>query len=270
MIVNATGPWLDHLRRLEDPASVPSIRLSKGVASRRRRRRGLGRRGHDPPEQGARRLRQSRGSECSSWDDGHTTRGEPDDARVTEQRTCARSSTKRRARSTASTGRCTHSFLGLRVLPRRPRRDRERARADGLHPRPRPGCSQRRSQQADDVPPDRARRARAARRPGLLNRAPRPLPGAIGPRPRRVAGRPTHQPAAICCTCTAHGRPKSSVPRSTTRHCSAARPGASRSPRAGRVGADARALRRARRGRRPPADDRLASGSARFFAWLQG
>jgi glycerol-3-phosphate dehydrogenase len=31
MIVNATGPWLDHLRRLEDPSAKPSIRLSKGV-----------------------------------------------------------------------------------------------------------------------------------------------------------------------------------------------------------------------------------------------
>jgi glycerol-3-phosphate dehydrogenase len=30
-IVNATGPWLDKLRRLEDPAAAPSIRLSKGV-----------------------------------------------------------------------------------------------------------------------------------------------------------------------------------------------------------------------------------------------
>ena len=30
-IVNATGPWLDHLRRLEDDAATPSIRLSKGV-----------------------------------------------------------------------------------------------------------------------------------------------------------------------------------------------------------------------------------------------
>jgi glycerol-3-phosphate dehydrogenase len=30
-VVNATGPWLDHLRRLEDPAAAPSIRLSKGV-----------------------------------------------------------------------------------------------------------------------------------------------------------------------------------------------------------------------------------------------
>ncbi len=30
-IVNATGPWLDRLRLLEDPAATPSIRLSKGV-----------------------------------------------------------------------------------------------------------------------------------------------------------------------------------------------------------------------------------------------
>jgi glycerol-3-phosphate dehydrogenase len=30
-VVNATGPWLDHLRRLEDEAAAPSIRLSKGV-----------------------------------------------------------------------------------------------------------------------------------------------------------------------------------------------------------------------------------------------
>ncbi|HVU79009.1 MAG TPA: glycerol-3-phosphate dehydrogenase/oxidase [Gaiellaceae bacterium] len=30
-VVNATGPWLDHLRRLEDPGAQPSIRLSKGV-----------------------------------------------------------------------------------------------------------------------------------------------------------------------------------------------------------------------------------------------
>ena len=28
---NATGPWIDHVRRLEDPGAGPSIRLSKGV-----------------------------------------------------------------------------------------------------------------------------------------------------------------------------------------------------------------------------------------------
>lgn len=30
-IVNATGPWLDQVRRLDDPASVPVLRLTKGV-----------------------------------------------------------------------------------------------------------------------------------------------------------------------------------------------------------------------------------------------
>jgi glycerol-3-phosphate dehydrogenase len=31
LLVNATGPWLDHLRLLEDERAQPSIRLSKGV-----------------------------------------------------------------------------------------------------------------------------------------------------------------------------------------------------------------------------------------------
>jgi len=30
-VVNATGPWVDHVRRLEDPRARPSVRLSKGV-----------------------------------------------------------------------------------------------------------------------------------------------------------------------------------------------------------------------------------------------
>ena len=30
-VVNATGPWVDHLRRLEDPSAGTSVRLSKGV-----------------------------------------------------------------------------------------------------------------------------------------------------------------------------------------------------------------------------------------------
>jgi glycerol-3-phosphate dehydrogenase len=30
-VVNAAGPWVDHVRRLEDPAAAPSVRLSKGV-----------------------------------------------------------------------------------------------------------------------------------------------------------------------------------------------------------------------------------------------
>ncbi|MFD9870054.1 FAD-dependent oxidoreductase [Streptomyces niveus] len=31
LVLNATGPWVDHLRRMEDPRSEPSIRLSKGA-----------------------------------------------------------------------------------------------------------------------------------------------------------------------------------------------------------------------------------------------
>lgn len=31
LVLNATGPWVDHLRHLEDPAAAPSIRLSKGA-----------------------------------------------------------------------------------------------------------------------------------------------------------------------------------------------------------------------------------------------
>ncbi|MGN9795187.1 FAD-dependent oxidoreductase [Streptomyces sp. OZ13] len=31
LVLNATGPWVDHLRRMEDPEAAPSIRLSKGA-----------------------------------------------------------------------------------------------------------------------------------------------------------------------------------------------------------------------------------------------
>jgi len=31
LVLNATGPWVDHLRRMEDPAAGPSVRLSKGA-----------------------------------------------------------------------------------------------------------------------------------------------------------------------------------------------------------------------------------------------
>ncbi len=30
-VVNATGPWVDHIRKMEDPGSGPIVRLSKGV-----------------------------------------------------------------------------------------------------------------------------------------------------------------------------------------------------------------------------------------------
>ena len=30
-VINASGPWTDHIRRLEEPGAAPSIRLSKGI-----------------------------------------------------------------------------------------------------------------------------------------------------------------------------------------------------------------------------------------------
>ena len=31
LFVNAAGPWIDDVRRLDDPAAAPSVRLTKGV-----------------------------------------------------------------------------------------------------------------------------------------------------------------------------------------------------------------------------------------------
>ncbi|WP_017585021.1 glycerol-3-phosphate dehydrogenase/oxidase [Nocardiopsis ganjiahuensis] len=31
LVLNATGPWVDHLRRMENPEAAPSVRLSKGA-----------------------------------------------------------------------------------------------------------------------------------------------------------------------------------------------------------------------------------------------
>ncbi|KPC91152.1 glycerol-3-phosphate dehydrogenase, partial [Streptomyces sp. NRRL F-6602] len=31
LVLNATGPWTDHLRAMEDKAAAPSVRLSKGA-----------------------------------------------------------------------------------------------------------------------------------------------------------------------------------------------------------------------------------------------
>ncbi|MQS09160.1 glycerol-3-phosphate dehydrogenase/oxidase [Streptomyces alkaliphilus] len=38
LVLNATGPWVDHLRRMEDPGVSPSVRLSKGAHVVLRRR----------------------------------------------------------------------------------------------------------------------------------------------------------------------------------------------------------------------------------------
>ncbi len=112
--------------------------------------------------------------------------GEPETARVTDDD--VRTILAEAAVAVDGIGPPRATFCGLRVLPGGDGRDRERAPRDGLLDRAdRDG--QRRRRQADDVPPDRARRARPARRARTLDRRPRPLPGADGPRPHRLAGR---------------------------------------------------------------------------------
>ena len=160
--MNATGPWLDHSGGSRIRRAAPSIRLSKGV--------------HVVVDGGedwgaAVTIPQSkvRVSFAIPWEGmlllGTTDtlhEGEPDDARVTDED--VRTILDEAASAIDGIGAPRASFLGLRVLPGRPRRDRERAPRDGLHPRP-DRDAQRRRRQADDLPPDRARRARPARRP---------------------------------------------------------------------------------------------------------
>ena len=115
LIVNATGPWLDHLRRLEDSSAAPSIRLSKGV--------------HVVVDGGAGwgaavTIPQSkvRVSFAIPWEGmlllGTTDtlhEGEPDDAQVTDDD--IRTILDEAATGIDHIGAVRASFLGLRVLP---------------------------------------------------------------------------------------------------------------------------------------------------------
>ena len=211
-VVNATGPWVDRVRRLEDPTRGASIRLSKGV--------------HvvvDGGDDWSAALTiphdKVRVSFAVPWEGmlllGTTDTlhdGEPDDGAVTDDdvRTGPRRGVDRGRRP-----RRRARALVLRAArpARRRRRDGERAARDGLHARP-DRDAQRRRRQADDVPADRARRARPARRRGTLDRQRR------GRCPARRASTAIAWPgrarrrrrAATCCTSTARSRRRCSRP----------------------------------------------------------
>ena len=205
-IVNATGPWLDHLRRLEDPArgAVDQARRRACTSSSTAARTGA-------PRSRSRRARcasasRSRGRGCScSGRPTRCTRASPTTPRVTDED--VRTILDEAASAIDGIGAARASFLGLRVLPGRPRRDRERAPRDGVHARP-DRDAQRRRRQADDVPPHRARRARAARRAEPRPRA-APAAGRDRPRERRLAGRARRadaQPSAASVRLAGRGR----------------------------------------------------------------
>ena len=215
-IVNATGPWLDHLRRLEDPASAPSIRLSKGV--------------HVVVDGGedwgaAVTIPQSkvRVSFAIPWEGmlllGTTDtlhEGEPDDARVTDDD--VRTILDEAASAIDGIGAMRASFLGLRVLPGGPGATAN-ARRETVYTR---GPTGMLSVAGGKLTTYRRIALDALEQLGVrnLNRAPRALPGASGSPTSTGRSSSTHRRAAICSTSTARALPTSSASRSTTRRCS--------------------------------------------------
>lgn len=119
LVLNATGPWVDHLRKLEDAGSDPSIRLSKGAHLVLRR---------SAPWQAALAtpIDKYRITFALPWEDmlllGTTDEvyeGDPADLRVTEADTAqildeAAFSVRDQQ---LSRDLITYSFAGLRVLP---------------------------------------------------------------------------------------------------------------------------------------------------------
>ena len=114
-VINATGPWLDHLRRLEDDTAQPSIRLSKGVHV-------VVDGGTDWSAAVTIPHDKVRVSFAIPWEGklllGTTDtlhEGEPDDARVTDED--VRTVLDEAAVAVHSIGDVLTSFWGLRVLP---------------------------------------------------------------------------------------------------------------------------------------------------------
>lgn len=119
LVLNATGPWVDRLRRLEDPAADPSIRLSKGAHLVLRRTAPWGAALATP-------IDKYRITFALPWEDmlllGTTDEvyeGDPADVRVTEADTAQilhEASLSVRDQQ-LSRDLITYSFAGLRVLP---------------------------------------------------------------------------------------------------------------------------------------------------------
>ena len=109
-VVNAAGPWIDDVRRLEDRACGHVGDAEPRRAPRARARRRLGRSGHDPDRPDARRVRRPLGGTPPGRDDGRRLRG-------------------RRPRDRADRGRGAADPRGGRTRPgcRRTRTGRARA-----------------------------------------------------------------------------------------------------------------------------------------------
>ena len=174
--MNATGPWLDHLRRLEDPAAKPSIRLSKGVHV-------LVDGGEDWGAAVTIPQSKVRVSFAIPWEGmlllGTTDtlhEGAPDEATVTEED--VRVILEEAKRAVDGIGPVRASFHGLRVLPGGPG-STANARRETVYMR---GPTGMLSVAGGKLTTYRRIALDALTQLGVrnLDRAPRPLPGAVG------------------------------------------------------------------------------------------
>jgi glycerol-3-phosphate dehydrogenase len=175
-IVNATGPWLDKLRRLEDPNAAPSVRLSKGVHL-------IADGGEDWKAAVTIPHDKVRVSFAIPWEGklllGTTDtlhEGEPEDARVTDED--VRTVLREAAEAVHGIGEVRASFVGLRVLPGGPGAT-ENARRETVYTR---GPAGMLSVAGGKLTTYRRIALDALDQLGVrnLNRRPRPLPGANG------------------------------------------------------------------------------------------
>jgi glycerol-3-phosphate dehydrogenase len=176
MVVNATGPWLDHLRRLEDPHAASSIRLSKGVHV-------LVDGGHDWGAAVTIPQSKVRVSFAIPWEGmlllGTTDtlhEGAPETAQVTDED--VRTILAEAGSAIDGVGGVRASFLGLRVLPGGPGATAN-ARRETVYTR---GATGMLSVAGGKLTTYRRIALDALEQLGVrnLDRAPRPLPGAIG------------------------------------------------------------------------------------------
>jgi glycerol-3-phosphate dehydrogenase len=175
-IVNATGPWLDRVRRLEDPSAAASIRLSKGVHV-------IVDGGEDWSAAVTIPHDKVRVSFAIPWEGklllGTTDtlhEGEPEDAQVTDDD--VRTVLAEAAVGVSNIGRVRASFFGLRVLPGGPGATAN-ARRETVYTK---GSAGMLSVAGGKLTTYRRIALDALEQLGVrnLDRGPRPLPGATG------------------------------------------------------------------------------------------
>ena len=100
-VVNAAGPWIDEIRRLEDARAGTSVTLSRGAHLVLERNGGWERRADDPDRPDPRRVRRSLGGDAPARDDRFRLRGRRPRDRADPGR---RAADPRRGRARARTG----------------------------------------------------------------------------------------------------------------------------------------------------------------------